>query len=429
VSIIFFFQSSFINVFIVQQGGFLFEFYLSINMSLSHYKLFEFQIVNNNSLSQQFQDIIYKKYQYSFYMWVIISLYNISQKNSILLLKWIYNLYSKGLSFNGIFELSKCKLSPNLKTFKNYLNTTSRNYQKTLNELVTTYHPIIWIDNYSKFYRRYCLKNSGGYSGALWTAIGVKIDQNINLYRATTERVYLFPNNIGTFNETIKKELIDIINYSNLKIRERVYSEENELWTVPLSVKKEDRKKYKFLPYTLLDENISSNIGLKNVLRYICNRFFSTNKYNIVLCDTNIFWRILKRYYEKPKPLTLRSIPILGLWHPGKMIVECIWRNYLSYFIAKAYHFLYPNNNILYKPRLSHAIELFIQLYLSFKNWKSEHNFPKLRSKDVGYNKLKNIKLLFTFFLPLVIIYFYLMYNSVLILLIGIQLFYFGKNE
>jgi hypothetical protein len=154
-----------------------------------------------------------------------------------------------------------------------------------------------------------------------------------------------------------------------------------------------------------LDENISSNEGLKNVLRYICNRFFRINKYNVILCDTNIFWRILKRYYEKPKPLTLRSIPILGLWHPGKMIVECIWRNYLSYFIAKAYHYLYPNNNILYKPRLSHAMELFIQLYLSYKMWLSENNFPKLNTKNIGYNKLKNIKLLFNFFLPLVIIF------------------------
>jgi len=103
----------------------------------------------------------------------------------------------------------------------------------------------------------------------------------------------------------------------------------------------------------------------------------------------------------------LRPIPIFGLWHPGKMLIECIWRSYLSYLIAPSYHYLYPNATILYKVRLSHSLELFIQLYLAYSSWINENEISVLEKSDEGYNQLKNSKLLFEFFLPLVSSYFF----------------------
>ena len=186
------------------------------------------------------------------------------------------------------------------------------------------------IDNYSKYHKRTGLLSGGGISSTL------ELDK-----------------------------LLTIIQYSKMRITQ-IYSEQSNLWTVPLSVKKYDRVKFNFNPLTILSENIGSKIGLKNVVNYLSQKYFKNDRYNIVLCDTNIFWRLCKKYYENPKPLSFfRPLPILGLWHPGKMLVECVWRNYLSIILAQAFHTLYPNNNILYKVRLSHSMELFIQIYLA----------------------------------------------------------------
>jgi hypothetical protein len=129
-----------------------------------------------------------------------------------------------------------------------------------------------------------------------------------------------------------------------------------------------------------------------------------TRYYNILLSDQNIYWRLCKKYYNIPKPLSNRPIPILGFWHPGKMLVECIWRKYLSYFLSSAFHFLFPKSCILYKPRLSHSLEFLMTLFISYQ--KSNIVLPILDANSPYYSIVENIRLLYTYFLPLVFEYF-----------------------
>jgi len=407
---------------IVYTGGILFEYYLSMHLSQTYYNKILKDINELNFISRVLQKQIIDEYQKPFYFWIILSLYNISQKKSTLLLKWIYKLHSKGLSLTGIEWISTFNLSPVVNTFKNFLSSSNIIYKDSINSKISKLHPIFWIDNYSKYYKKSRLNHDGGFSSCLWTSVGIFLDERINLDRSTKDRTIL-PESVTQFNNIIEDNLKDILNYSSLKFRQKPYSEMNNLWTVPLRVGKLDRVKYNFQPYTILPENISSNIGLKNVIKYLATKFFINDRYNIVLSDTNIFWRLCKKYYEQPKPLSLRPIPILGLWHPAKMLVECVWRYYLPYIIGHSFHWLYPNNNILFKVRLSHSLELLIQLYLAYRSWNQEHSLPKLSKNHQYYRHYKNIKLFFNFFLPLVCYLFYIIFFK-LIYYLDIQLFY-----
>ena len=245
--------------------------------------------------------------------------------------------------------------------------------------------------------------SNGGTKNALWTAIGI-ISGNWNLTK--TNFFHIFPRISSTYYNLIQEQLQEIRKYEKLRIN-NLYCINNNLWTIPLSVKIQDRFKFPFRPLSITEQNICSNDGLKTVIKNLSFRFFKSDKLNIVVCDTNIYWRLSKKYYLTPKPQSLRPIPIFGLWHPGKMLIECIWRSYLSYLIAPAYHYLYPNATILYKVRLSHSLELFIQLYLAYSSWINENEISVLEKSDEGYNQLKNSKLLFEFFLPLVSSYFF----------------------
>ena len=326
-------------------------------------------------------------------------MYHQSQKNTQQLMPIIFKLYTKGLSFNCISYLTKYGMSPNLKSFKNYLNIISKSNITLLLSEIEVNHPIFWIDNYSKFYKHSKILNSGGTTNALWSAIGTITGfWNINKY---DELFQLFPTISTTYYSLVQIQLNQIFSVFKLKI-DTIYSEINSLWTIPLSVKKLDRHKYIFKPLDLSCENIASNEGLKNVVKNLAYSYFKQNKWNIIVCDSNPYWRLNKKYYQLPKPLSLRPIPIFGLWIPGKMLVECVWRSYLSYFIAPAYHYIYPNACILFKTRLSHSIELFIQLHLAYKSWKTENILPNIEINNKGFKQFKNTKIMFDFFLPLV---------------------------
>jgi len=331
-------------------------------------------------------------------MWIIQINYHQTQKKTIKLMEFVFKLYSKGLSFGGINYLTKYGLSPCLKSFKNFLKSKSERFNREIVDQISVNHPIFWIDNFSKFYRRTKLLNTGGTTNSLWTAIGT-ISGEWNLSKNTF--FHLFPSSSIIYYNMVQQELQDIIKYENLSIT-YTYCERHNLWTIPLSVTIQDRFKFNFKPLSLTDDNICSNEGLKSVIKKLGLKFFKHNKWNIVLCDTNIFWRLCKKYYESPKPQSLRPIPIFGLWHPGKMLVECVWRSFLSYLIAPAYHYLYPNASILYKFRQSHALELFIQLYIAYKSWLDENELPDINETNDGWNQFKNSLLFFQFFLPLV---------------------------
>ena len=96
-------------------------------------------------------------------------------------------------------------------------------------------------------------------------------------------------------------------------------------------------------------------------------------------------------------------LPILGFWHPGKMVLDLVWRNYLTLVIAPAFHTLFPENSVLAKTRLSHGLHFFNILDMAYKKFNSSgKHFPTLEVHEIGYKTCENVKMLFNYFIPLV---------------------------
>jgi hypothetical protein len=341
------------------------------------------------------------KYKQPFYFWYIQLLYSISQKQNKSLTKFIYNLNSKGLTYGGIEYLRDFGLSPSLNTFKRYTDTLYKTIKINIHQKINSGNCVLWIDNYSKFFRQSNLTN-GGFKSCKWTAMGILYCESLNFKK--TSNLYLIPPKpLIHFDQNLLIQMIPGAFSKNYDI----YIKRTNHFTIPISVNKDDRSKnqinYQFFPFKIIDLDISSNDALSTIIKNYYKKYYQQLKYNLLLCDSNIFWRLCKKYYSKPKPYGSRPIPILGWWHPGKMLVEIVWRKYLSIFIGPLYHFIFPKNNILYKVRLSHSLEFFMYLYKAWEIFENEENLLIDGSKTKKYTLLiKNLKLLFDCLLPLV---------------------------
>ena len=91
---------------------------------------------------------------------------------------------------------------------------------------------------------------------------------------------------------------------------------------------------------------------------------------------------------------------VLASW---KMVLDLVWRNYLTLVIAPAFHRLFPENSVLAKTRLSHGLHFFNILDMAYKKFTSSgKHFPTLEVNEIGYNTCENVKMLFNYFIPLV---------------------------
>jgi hypothetical protein len=100
---------------------------------------------------------------------------------------------------------------------------------------------------------------------------------------------------------------------------------------------------------------------------------------------------------------------VLGLWHPGKHLMEIIWRRYAAILWAPYVHFLTPQAKFTDKPKT-----LRLHCYLQYVRV----SYPQVRAVlesaiadvaaqfpiyEVSHRWLLNIKDLFEIYLPLVL--------------------------
>jgi hypothetical protein len=377
---------------------------LNLYISLNDEKGLKYIIEKNITIAKERIIITYKK---SFYMWFCQIINSISQKQNEYILHLIYSLHYRGLSFTGIELLHQYGCSPSVSTVQRFVNRLFDRVKLLQQDYINSGKTILWIDNYSKFFKQSNLTN-GGWKSCKWTAMGfiycndIDFKRKSNLFIIPTKP--MFNIKYSYFRKKLRK-----LRHDQILINDDVYIKNNNIYTVPLSVLPQDRIKnqvnYQYNTFKIDSRDIANNIALNSIMKEYYSKFFKKENYNLILCDSNIYWRLCKKYYSKPKPNSSRPTPILGWWHPGKMLVEIVWRQYLSFFIGPIYHSLFPNNNILFKVRLSHSLEFFLNLYSAYESFKSDGNEIVIgnEKKHLKYRSLlKNIKLLFNFFLPLV---------------------------
>ena len=285
----------FYNFFVVYTGGQIFDLYLSTHISVEDFSLLRATSKNFiTGISLQTQERILQNYSSSFKFWISYCFYCQSQKTNNLLLEYIMDLNNKGLSHKGIELLCEIGLSPSLTTFKKYIKKSIKEQHQIVYSKLKEPNRIFWIDNFSKFMKYSRIRQNGSAESLRWTAMGMIEfpSKDINLFRRENLDKPLLPKNPFKYFE---EQDLNYLYNCGFELQIEYYFKKNNLYTIPPSVKKDDRKKFKFYPITLDSNDIGSNKGLHEIMKNLTVDYFTLEHFNILLVDQNIFWRLSKK--------------------------------------------------------------------------------------------------------------------------------------
>ena len=137
-----------------------------------------------------------------------------------------------------------------------------------------------------------------------------------------------------------------------------------------------------FCPYDIYTSNIASRDGLLEALARVqeidgfgLNASPRRGKYSILLADIAIYWQLFRIFYTFTGLVPIRHDLFLcmGLWHTYQHCHKLIWSEFRSYFLADLFFSLFPNESLLFAPKLLQSSTFFSYLRLSYRSWR-----PKL---------------------------------------------------
>ena len=135
-----------------------------------------------------------------------------------------------------------------------------------------------------------------------------------------------------------------------------------------------------FYPYDIYPSNIASRIGLLEALERV-QRIDGfglidsprSGKYSILLVDVAIFWQLLRIFYTFTglAPIRHDLFLCLGFWHTYQHAHKLVWSEFRSTFLADSFFVLFPNDSLLFAPKLLQSSTFFTYLLLSYRHWKA----------------------------------------------------------
>jgi len=135
----------------------------------------------------------------------------------------------------------------------------------------------------------------------------------------------------------------------------------------------------RFYPYDIYPSNIALREGLLEALARIqaIDEFGLADssrpgKYSILLADVAIFWQLFRLLYIFTgfAPIRHDLFLFLGLWHTYQHCHKLIWSEFRSTFLADSFFTLFPNDSLLFAPKLLQSQTFFHYLRLSFPSWR-----------------------------------------------------------
>ena len=134
-----------------------------------------------------------------------------------------------------------------------------------------------------------------------------------------------------------------------------------------------------FCPYDIYTSNIASRDGLLEALARVqeidgfgLNASPRRGKYSILLADIAIYWQLFRTFYTFTGLVPIRHDLFLsmGLWHTYQHCHKLLWSECRSYFLADLFFSLFPNESLLFAPKLLRVQLSFLILRLSYRSWR-----------------------------------------------------------
>lgn len=261
-----------------------------------------------------------------------------------------------------------------------------------------------WIDNFQRYHimiyifsrclsRNSLFINRELYASLAWTAHGVKLwdrPGNVNYRIRDGTPVPAMPELEDIFDERGLCNLIDRLVALPIFQYEDSLTFSRDVRRVPLKIQsdieaelKHQEKSYdgltQFFPLDIYDSNISCTSGLLKGLERV-QRIDGFGKedsvrassYSILLVDIAIYWQLFRILYSFTglAPIRQDLFMCLGLWHTYAHANRLIWTEFRSTFLAPAWFTLFPDETLLFKPKLLQSTTFFLYLSLSYKVWR-----------------------------------------------------------
>ena len=135
-----------------------------------------------------------------------------------------------------------------------------------------------------------------------------------------------------------------------------------------------------FYPFDIYESNISCTegllIGLERVQRvdgFGLESPSRSNQYSVLLVDIAIYWQLFRILYcfSGLVPIRHDMFMCLGFWHTYQHAHRLIWSEFRSTFLAPAWFVLFPDQTLLFAPKLLQSSTFFSYLRLSYSHWRN----------------------------------------------------------
>ena len=134
-----------------------------------------------------------------------------------------------------------------------------------------------------------------------------------------------------------------------------------------------------FEPVDIYNVNIQAYSGLMRSLRQ-CQLMEGfglqdgpkTESYSSMLMDVSTFWMTFRLLYSFTglAPILCDMFLILGPWHTYMYSHVCVWSEFRSSFLASAFFFLFPSENLFFRPRLLMSSTFFTWLRAAYPSFR-----------------------------------------------------------
>jgi len=232
------------------------------------------------------------------------------------------------------------------------------------------------------------------YASLAWTAHGVKLwdGQGSIAYKIEDESpVPAMPELEEIFSEHGLKNLVDRLASIDICQYETSLTTVHEVRRVPLKMSsdveaemKHQAKSYdglrQFYPLDIYGSNISCTTGLLEAVRRVQRidgfgdeKAVRSDSYSILLVDIAIYWQLFRILYSFTglAPIRQDLFMCLGFWHTYAHAHRLIWSEFRSTFLAASWFTLFPDQTLLFAPKLLQSSTFFLYLQMSYKSWRS----------------------------------------------------------
>lgn len=328
----------------------------------------------------------------------------------------MYFLLAAGIIIISVIFLSSILPSSSYYRHMNRnIGDFSENFRKVLRADESVH--LHWIDNfqrYSKiifimfscFARNALYLNKELFESLAWTAHGTKVWEGVgSLSYCMKEGV---PVPAMPELETILSE-IELSRLVNDLSKIDIYQYESSICVlrdvrrIPLKISTDNELEMKhqmqsfdglgcFYPYDIYASNIACRGGLLEALKRVqdIDGFGVSDsprkgKYSILLADVAIYWQLFRILYTFTGLVPIRHdlFLCLGLWHTYQHCHKLLWSEFRSTFLADSFFALFPNESLLFQPKLLQSSTFFLYLRLSYRIWR-----PKLQSSIAAVKRL-----------------------------------------